>query len=100
MARFSGGSSLALDRESSRGLGGIIKSGPIAIYLGKTPPPLLVDMAILMKERIGHRRRLAAAIPAVVIYNHFSRRVTAYRALVGDTSAAVLRLVSRDLGRR
>ena len=26
--------------------------------------------------------------------------VTAYRALVGDTSAAVLRLVSRDLGRR
>ena len=43
---------------------------------------------------------LAAAIPAVVIYNHFSRRVTGYRALVGDTSAAVLRLVSRDLGRR
>ena len=43
---------------------------------------------------------LAAAIPAVVIYNHFSRRVSAYRALVGDTSAAVLRLVSRDLGRR
>lgn len=42
---------------------------------------------------------LAAAIPAVVIYNHFSRRVAAYRALVGDTSAAVLRLVSRDLGK-
>jgi biopolymer transport protein ExbB len=43
---------------------------------------------------------LAAAIPAVVIYNHFARRIAAYRALVGDTSAAVLRLVSRDLGRR
>lgn len=43
---------------ASTRLGGIIKSGPIAIYLGKTPPPLLVDMAILMKERIGHRRRL------------------------------------------
>ena len=42
---------------------------------------------------------LAAAIPAVVIYNHFSRRISAYRALVGDTAAAVLRLVSRDLGR-
>ena len=42
---------------------------------------------------------LAAAIPAVVIYNHFSRRIGAYRALVADTSAAVLRLVSRDLGR-
>ena len=43
---------------------------------------------------------LAAAIPAVVIYNHFSRRIAAHRALVADTSAAVLRLVSRDLGRR
>ena len=43
---------------------------------------------------------LAAAIPAVVIYNHFSRRIAAYRALVGDTSAAVLRLVSRDAGKR
>ena len=43
---------------------------------------------------------LAAAIPAVVIYNHFARRIAAYKALVGDTSAAVLRLVSRDLGRR
>ena len=42
---------------------------------------------------------LAAAIPAVVIYNHFVRRIAAYRALVGDTSAAVLRLVSRDLGK-
>ena len=42
---------------------------------------------------------LAAAIPAVVIYNHFSRRIAAHRALVADTSAAVLRLVSRDLGR-
>ncbi len=43
---------------------------------------------------------LAAAIPAVVIYNHFARRIAVYKALVGDTSAAVLRLVSRDLGRR
>jgi len=43
---------------------------------------------------------LVAAIPAVVIYNHFARRLQTYRALVGDTSAAVLRLVSRDLSRR
>lgn len=43
---------------------------------------------------------LAAAIPAVVIYNHFARQVASYRALVGDTAAAVLRLVSRDLGRQ
>lgn len=42
---------------------------------------------------------LAAAIPAVVIYNHFSRRIAAYRSLIADTSAAVLRIVSRDLAR-
>jgi biopolymer transport protein ExbB len=40
---------------------------------------------------------LVAAIPAVVIYNHFARQITAYKALVADTSAGVLRLVSRDL---
>jgi biopolymer transport protein ExbB len=43
---------------------------------------------------------LAAAIPAVVIYNAFARSITNYRALLGDISAAVLRLVSRDLDRR
>jgi biopolymer transport protein ExbB len=42
---------------------------------------------------------LAAAIPAVVIYNMFSRSIAAYRAQVGDASAEVLRLVSRDLDR-
>jgi biopolymer transport protein ExbB len=42
---------------------------------------------------------LIAAIPAVVIYNHFSRRISAHRATIADTSAAILRLVSRDLSR-
>lgn len=42
---------------------------------------------------------LVAAIPAVVIYNHFARQTAAYRATVGDTSAAILRLISRDLSR-
>src|SRR5919198_3348540 len=42
---------------------------------------------------------LAAAIPAVVIYNLFSRKIANYRALLGDASAEVLRLVSRDLDR-
>ena len=40
---------------------------------------------------------LAAAIPAVVIYNVFARSITGYRALLGDASASILRLVSRDL---
>jgi biopolymer transport protein ExbB len=43
---------------------------------------------------------LAAAIPAVVIYNVFARSIAGYRAQLGDTSAEVLRLVSRDLDRR
>jgi biopolymer transport protein ExbB len=42
---------------------------------------------------------LVAAIPAVVIYNLFARMITSYRALLGDASAEVLRLVSRDLDR-
>jgi len=42
---------------------------------------------------------LAAAIPAVVIYNVFARSITGYRALLADATAEVLRLVSRDLDR-
>jgi biopolymer transport protein ExbB len=42
---------------------------------------------------------LAAAIPAVVIYNVFARSIAAYRAGLGDAAAEVLRLVSRDLDR-
>jgi biopolymer transport protein ExbB len=42
---------------------------------------------------------LAAAIPAVVIYNMFARSIAAYRAGLGDAAAEVLRLVSRDLER-
>jgi biopolymer transport protein ExbB len=42
---------------------------------------------------------LAAAIPAVVIYNLFSRKIAAYRALLADISAEVLVLVGRDIDR-
>jgi biopolymer transport protein ExbB len=42
---------------------------------------------------------LAAAIPAVVIYNMFARSIAGYRAQLGDASAEILRLVSRDLDR-
>ena len=40
---------------------------------------------------------LAAAIPAVVIYNVFARAIAGYRALIADASAQTLRLASRDL---
>lgn len=42
---------------------------------------------------------LVAAIPAVVIYNHFARSIAAHRAVIADSAAALLRLVSRDLSR-
>jgi biopolymer transport protein ExbB len=43
---------------------------------------------------------LVAAIPAVIIYNAFARSIAGYRQMLGDISAAILRLVGRDLDRR
>ena len=43
---------------------------------------------------------LVAAIPAVVIYNIFSRSITGYRQLLADAAAGTERLVSRDLDYR
>ncbi len=42
---------------------------------------------------------LVAAIPAVVIYNHFARAIGGYKAELADASAALGRLLSRDLDR-
>ena len=42
---------------------------------------------------------LVAAIPAVMIYNVLARSTAHYRALIGDASALVMNLVSRDLDR-
>ncbi|HTV31063.1 MAG TPA: tonB-system energizer ExbB [Xanthobacteraceae bacterium] len=42
---------------------------------------------------------LATAIPAVIIYNHFSRSTRSYLDLVGRGSGAIGRLLSRDLDR-
>ncbi len=40
---------------------------------------------------------LVAAIPAVVIYNHFTRMLAGIKGQMGDVSACVQQLVSRDL---
>jgi biopolymer transport protein ExbB len=40
---------------------------------------------------------LVAAIPAVIIYNVFARSIAGYRRLLGDASAGIERLVSREL---
>jgi len=42
---------------------------------------------------------LAAAIPAVIIYNHFARGTRTYLELVARASGASARLLSRDLDR-
>jgi biopolymer transport protein ExbB len=42
---------------------------------------------------------LVAAIPAVMVYNMFSRSINSYRGLLGDGSAELMRMVSRDLNR-
>lgn len=42
---------------------------------------------------------LIAAIPAVIVYNHFVRAIGGYKALVGDASVAVVGLASRDFDR-
>lgn len=42
---------------------------------------------------------LGAAIPAVVIYNALARVIANHRLLLGDVSAAILGLASRDLDR-
>ena len=39
---------------------------------------------------------LVAAIPAVVIYNHLTRTISAHRALLGDASVMVMLLISRE----
>jgi len=42
---------------------------------------------------------LVAAIPAVVMYNMFSRWIAGYRAQYADAASEILRIVSRDLDR-
>jgi biopolymer transport protein ExbB len=43
---------------------------------------------------------LVAAIPAVIIYNHFNRQTRSYLDLVGCAAGAATRLLSRDIDRQ
>lgn len=43
---------------------------------------------------------LVAAIPAVVMYNHFSRSIGSYKAMLTDILTATMILISRDLDRK
>jgi biopolymer transport protein ExbB len=107
---------LATSRRISRGTGVLATIGSTAPFVG-----LFGTVWGIMNSFIGisnaHTTNLAvvapgiaqallatalgliAAIPAVMIYNVLARSTAHYRALLGDASAQVMRLVSRDLDR-
>jgi biopolymer transport protein ExbB len=106
----------ALGRKISRGTGVLATIGATAPFVGlfgtvwgimnsfigisKTHTTNLAIVAPGIAEALlATAFGLAAAIPAVVIYNMFARQIAGYRAQLGDVSAEVLRLVSRDLDR-
>ncbi len=107
---------MANARQISRGTGVLATIGSTAVFVG-----LFGTVWGIMNSFIGisnaHTTNLAvvapgiaqallatamgliAAIPAVVIYNALTRQTVHYRALLGDASAQIVRLVSRDLDR-
>src|SRR5215510_5885495 len=106
----------AFSRRISRGTGVLATIGATAPFVGlfgtvwgimnsfigisKSHTPNLAVVAPGVAEALlATALGLAAAIPAVVIYNLFARQIAGYRAGLGDAAAEVLRLVSRDLER-
>ena len=107
---------MAISRRVSRGTGVLATIGSTAPFVG-----LFGTVWGIMNSFIGisnaHTTNLAvvapgiaqallatafglvAAIPAVVVYNVLARQTQHYRAFLGDASAQVMRLVSRDLDR-
>jgi biopolymer transport protein ExbB len=107
---------MAISRRVSRGTGVLATIGSTAPFVG-----LFGTVWGIMNSFIGissaHTTNLAvvapgiaqallatafglvAAIPAVMIYNVLARQTAQYRAYLGDASAQVMRLVSRDLDR-
>jgi biopolymer transport protein ExbB len=103
----------AMSRRIARGTGVLATIGAIAPFVG-----LFGTVWGIMNSFIGiseaHTTNLAvvapgiaeallatalgliAAIPAVVIYNYLTRSIAAYRALLGDASAQVLLVISRQ----
>ena len=103
----------AMTRQVSRGIGILATIGATAPFIG-----LFGTVWGIMNSFIGiseaHTTNLAvvapgiaeallttaigliAAIPAVVIYNHFARVISGYKALLGDASAQLLLMISRS----
>jgi len=107
---------LACARQARRGIGVLASIGAIAPFVGlfgtvwgimnsfvgiaqSNTTNLAVVAPGIAEALLATALGLVAAIPAVVIYNHFTRVLAGLRALLGDLSAAVQQLVSRDLDR-
>jgi len=107
---------IAAGRKMSRGTGILASVGSVAPFIGlfgtvwgimnsfvsiaesQTTNLAVVAPGIaeaLLATAIG----LVAAIPAVLVYNASARAITGYRQMLADISAAIQRLVSRDLDR-
>src|SRR3984957_1169209 len=80
------------------GTGRGIMNSFIVISKPQTPNPALVAPGIA-EAFLATACGLVSAIPAVIIYNHFSRVTKGYLELVGRSSGAAGRLLSRDLDR-
>jgi biopolymer transport protein ExbB len=107
---------VAMSREAARGTGLLATIGATAPFVGlfgtvwgimnafigiseAHTTNLAVVAPGIAEALLATALGLAAAIPAVVIYNHLARAIAAYRALIGDGSAMVLLLISRESNR-
>jgi len=107
---------MAASRKSSRGTGVLATIGSTAVFVGlfgtvwgimnsfisisnAHTTNLAVVAPGIAQALLATATGLIAAIPAVVIYNVLSRQTAYYRALLGDASAQIMRMVSRDLDR-
>ncbi|MEG0185608.1 MAG: tonB-system energizer ExbB [Stenotrophomonas sp.] len=107
---------LATGRSQRRGIGVLASIGAVAPFVGlfgtvwgimnsfigiahSNTTNLAVVAPGIAEALLATALGLVAAIPAVLVYNHFTRVLAGLRGLLGDLSAAVQQLVSRDLDR-
>ena len=107
---------LACARELRRGTGVLATIGAVAPFVGlfgtvwgimnsfigiarSNTTNLAVVAPGIAEALLATALGLVAAIPAVVIYNYFTRCLAGLKGTVGDLSAGVQQLVSRDLDR-
>ena len=107
----------AMSRQIARGTGALATIGATAPFVGlfgtvwgimnafigiseSHTTSLAVVAPGIAEALLATALGLVAAIPAVVIYNHLVRGITNYRALLGDASAQLMLLVSRQRDHR